>query len=238
MVGTLRHRGAWGADRHRLFSIRYRRGSPADRSGEPDAESPAGADLDPDPRRSVHRQYSPGALFLFARMRTPPDMSQTVYVVAKQWMWKAQHAGGQREINTLHVPLGRADPLTMTSEDVIHSFYVPAFRVKQDVLPGRYTQLWFTATQIREFRTLLRRILRPRPRQDGRQIVVHAPRGLCALAGRPYRTRQSGRSRVPRCFVPMAAAAATAPNSSGACAGSWRSVRAFGAAGRRQHGHC
>ena len=69
-------------------------------------------------------------------MHTPPANAQTIYVVAKQWMWKIQHPGGQREINTLHVPLGQPVRLTMTSQDVIHSFYVPAFRVKQDVLPG------------------------------------------------------------------------------------------------------
>jgi cytochrome c oxidase subunit 2 len=67
-------------------------------------------------------------------------------VVGKQWMWKLQHQEGQREINELHVPLGRPVRLTMTSEDVIHSFYIPAFRVKSDVLPGRYTSLWFEPT--------------------------------------------------------------------------------------------
>lgn len=88
---------------------------------------------------------------LWAKLRTPPSGSMPVYVVAKQWMWKVQHANGAREIDALHVPVGRSVRLVMTSEDVIHSFYVPAFRVKQDVLPGRYTQLWFTATQTGEF---------------------------------------------------------------------------------------
>jgi len=71
-----------------------------------------------------------------------------MYVVAKQWMWKVQHANGRREIDTLHVPLGVPVRLIMTSQDVIHSFYVPDFRVKQDVVPGRYTALWFTATRL------------------------------------------------------------------------------------------
>jgi cytochrome c oxidase subunit 2 len=74
-----------------------------------------------------------------------------VYVVAKQWMWKVQHPGGRREINTLHVPRGRAVKLTLTSQDVIHSFYVPAFRVKMDVLPDRYTTAWFQATKTGTF---------------------------------------------------------------------------------------
>src|SRR5689334_14204695 len=84
---------------------------------------------------------------IFFKQRTPPDGAGTVYVVAKQWMWKLQHEEGQREINQLHIPVGKDIKLIMTSQDVIHSFYVPAFRVKQDVLPGRYTTLWFHATK-------------------------------------------------------------------------------------------
>ena len=75
-----------------------------------------------------------------------------VTVVARQWMWKLEHGNGRREINELHVPLGQAVELTMTSQDVIHSFYVPAFRIKQDVVPGRYTTLRFTATKTGEYR--------------------------------------------------------------------------------------
>lgn len=84
---------------------------------------------------------------LFFRIRRAPADPLEVYVVAKQWMWKIQHQQGPREINNLHIPVGVPVKLTMTSEDVIHSFYVPAFRVKQDVLPGRYTTLWFEATK-------------------------------------------------------------------------------------------
>jgi cytochrome c oxidase subunit 2 len=87
-----------------------------------------------------------GALVYF-KERTPPADATEVYVVAKQWMWKLEHAEGQREINELHVPVGRDVKLIMTSQDVIHSFYIPAFRVKQDVLPGRYTVEWFRATK-------------------------------------------------------------------------------------------
>jgi cytochrome c oxidase subunit 2 len=82
---------------------------------------------------------------VFFRERRPPDNALPIYVVAKQWMWKLQHPEGQREINELHIPVGRPVKLTMTSEDVIHSFFVPAFRTKQDVVPGRYTTTWFTA---------------------------------------------------------------------------------------------
>jgi cytochrome c oxidase subunit II len=84
---------------------------------------------------------------IFFKERTPPPSTLDIYVVAKQWMWKTEHMGGQHEINALHVPTGRDVKLIMTSQDVIHSFYVPAFRIKQDVLPGRYTTLWFRATR-------------------------------------------------------------------------------------------
>jgi cytochrome c oxidase subunit 2 len=87
-----------------------------------------------------------GALIYF-KERTPPTDATEVYVVAKQWMWKIEHMEGQREINELHVPTGQNVKLIMTSQDVIHSFFIPAFRIKQDVLPGRYTTLWFKATK-------------------------------------------------------------------------------------------
>jgi cytochrome c oxidase subunit II len=75
----------------------------------------------------------------------PPKNAMDVFVVGKQWMWKLQHPEGVREINQLHVPVGRDVRLTMISQDVIHSFYIPSFRIKQDVLPGRYSTIWFHA---------------------------------------------------------------------------------------------
>src|SRR5579884_724779 len=87
-----------------------------------------------------------GAVVYFEAYRAPDD-AEVVYVVGKQWMWKFQHPEGQREINELHVPIGRPVKLLMTSEDVIHSFFVPEFRVHMDVLPGRYTSVWFHATR-------------------------------------------------------------------------------------------
>jgi cytochrome c oxidase subunit 2 len=85
---------------------------------------------------------------LFVTLKRPPDDAMQVNVVGKQWMWKVQHLEGRREINELHVPIGRPVKLTLTSEDVIHSFYVPAFRIKQDAVPGRYNTAWFEATKI------------------------------------------------------------------------------------------
>jgi cytochrome c oxidase subunit II len=86
-----------------------------------------------------------GAIIFYEQYRIPAD-GMDVYVVGKQWMWKVQHATGQREINELHVPVNRNVKLTMTTEDVLHDFYIPAFRTKADVVPGRYTYLWFNAT--------------------------------------------------------------------------------------------
>jgi cytochrome c oxidase subunit 2 len=87
-----------------------------------------------------------GARLYFEQVKAPENAIE-VYVVGKQWMWKLQHATGQREINELHVPVNRKIKLIMTTEDVIHDFFVPAFRTKADVIPGRYTTLWFEATK-------------------------------------------------------------------------------------------
>ncbi|GAA4334347.1 cytochrome c oxidase subunit II [Pigmentiphaga soli] len=128
------------------FCIRYRRGSRASRQGA---------------RRHANGlewawTIAPMTVFLglfawgaydYARLTRPPADAVPVLAVAKQWVWTLQHADGRREINELHVPLGRPVRLLMTSQDVIHSFFVPAFRIKQDVLPGRYTSLWFTPTR-------------------------------------------------------------------------------------------
>jgi cytochrome c oxidase subunit 2 len=87
-----------------------------------------------------------GAKIYFNQYR-PPKNAIDVYVVGKQWMWKFQHATGQREINELHIPVGRKIRLIMATEDVIHDVFVPAFRIKADVVPGRYTTEWFEATK-------------------------------------------------------------------------------------------
>ena len=88
-----------------------------------------------------------GALLYF-RIYDPPTNAMNIYVVGKQWMWKAEHPGGQHEINALHVPTGQPVQLTMISQDVFHSFSIPDFRVKREVIPGRYSTVWFQATQV------------------------------------------------------------------------------------------
>src|ERR1700692_1045422 len=87
-----------------------------------------------------------GAQIFFANASPPAD-AMDVYAVGKQWMWKVQYPEGPREINELHVPVGRPVKITLASEDVIHSFFIPAFRVKHDVVPGHYDDIWFTATK-------------------------------------------------------------------------------------------
>lgn len=88
---------------------------------------------------------------LYMRHSKVPDNPIEMYITGKQWMWKGQHPNGTREINDLHVPVGRPIRLTMTSEDVIHSYYIPAMRVKRDVVPGRYSQMWFEPTKVGEY---------------------------------------------------------------------------------------
>lgn len=88
---------------------------------------------------------------IFFTIMTPPEDAIEMYATGKQWMWKIQHRKGKREINELHVPVGQAIRLKMTSEDVIHSFFVPAFRTKMDVLPGRYTTTWFRPTKVGKY---------------------------------------------------------------------------------------
>src|SRR5271168_2879234 len=86
-----------------------------------------------------------GALLYF-RIYDPPTNAMNIYIVGKQWMWKAEHPGGQQEIDSLHIPINRQVQLTMISMDVFHSFSIPAFRVKREVIPGRYSTVWFEAT--------------------------------------------------------------------------------------------
>jgi cytochrome c oxidase subunit II len=87
-----------------------------------------------------------GAVIFYNQTRMPEDAME-IFIVGKQWMWKAQHSTGQREINELHIPVNRNIKLTMTTEDVLHDFYIPAFRTKADVVPGRYSHIWFNATK-------------------------------------------------------------------------------------------
>ena len=97
---------------------------------------------------------------VFFHLTRAPKGAMEIYVVGKQWMWKAQHMDGAREINELHVPIGRPVKLIMGSEDVIHSFFIPDFRVKADVVPGRYNTMWFTASKPGKYHIFCTQVLR------------------------------------------------------------------------------
>jgi len=126
-----------------------------------------------------------GAVIYFQE-RTPPADATEVYVVAKQWMWKIEHMEGQREINELHVPTGRNVKLIMTSQDVIHSFFIPAFRIKQDVLPGRYTTEWFKATKPGRYHLFCAEYCGTMHSGMGGDIVVMEPQDYAVwMAGGP-----------------------------------------------------
>jgi len=127
------------------FGVRYRRGSKATRANPPASNllEIAWAVV---PLILTMVMFGWGAA-VYYDMRTPPSNTMEINVVGKQWMWKVQHPEGTTEINTLHVPVGQPVKLRMISEDVIHSFYIPVFRVKQDVLPGYYTTMWFKPTK-------------------------------------------------------------------------------------------
>ncbi|MBN1218251.1 MAG: cytochrome c oxidase subunit II [Anaerolineae bacterium] len=128
------------------FAVRYRQGSRADRSNRVHESN----------KMEFAWTFIPFVLAMvifgwsavvYYNYATPPADALEIYVIGKQWMWQSQHPSGKIEINALHVPVNQPVKLIMTSQDVIHSFYVPAFRIKQDVLPGRYTTLWFEATK-------------------------------------------------------------------------------------------
>ncbi|HUL75035.1 MAG TPA: cytochrome c oxidase subunit II [Vicinamibacterales bacterium] len=121
---------------------------------------------------------------LFYRLSRPPSDSMEISVVGKQWMWKIQHPEGVREINELHVPAGRNVRITLGSEDVIHDFAIPAFRVKMDAVPGKFTTLWFNATQIGTYHIYCAQYCGTRHSGMIGQVVVMAPQDYEAwLAG-------------------------------------------------------
>jgi cytochrome c oxidase subunit 2 len=183
-----------------FFALRYRKGSSARRAARSDAEH----------LRRAHRWIeitwitiplliflaigAGGAWLYFDHYAAPAD-AMPIYVVGRQWMWKIEHANGKREIDELHVPRGRPVRLIMTSQDVIHSFFLPAFRIKQDVLPGRYTELWFEAKEAGESRLfcaefcgtahahMIGRIVAMEPAQFAAWLELGAPRASMAERG-------------------------------------------------------
>lgn len=161
------------------FCIRYRRGSTVSRAGLA--------------QRGWHLEigWTSATLAAFLVLfvwgvsiylwlyQTPPGDLQ-IYVVGKQWMWKFEHPGGQREIDALHVPVNKTIRLVLASQDVVHSFFVPAFRVKHDVVPGTYETVWFKATQIGSYRLECSEFCGTQHAHMGGQIVVMEPADYAA----------------------------------------------------------
>jgi cytochrome c oxidase subunit 2 len=158
-----------------VFCVRYRAGSPADRSAVPAQKK----------WLELGWTFTPLAIFLgifvwaavvyaaFYGGRAGDAM--TVFVVGKQWMWKVEHANGKREIDELHLPLGQPVRVVLSTEDVIHSFYVPAFRIKQDAVPGRYTSIRFTPTREGEYWLHCAEYCGTDHARMGGRVVVMAP---------------------------------------------------------------
>ena len=113
---------------------------------------------------------------LFLDLHDVPAQAEPIYVVAKQWMWKVQHPGGQHEINELHIPVNQIVRLIMSSQDVIHSFFIPAFRIKQDVLPGTSEEIWFNARKPGVFHLFCAEYCgTDHSRMTGRVVVMQRP---------------------------------------------------------------
>ncbi len=156
------------------FSVRYRRGSEADRSGRRKGNWKLEFSWALIPLGLVLVFYVWAAKAYFDYDSAPPG-AEEIAVVAKQWMWKFQHPGGQREINELHVPAGRPIRLDMTSQDVIHSLFLPALRIKRDVLPGRTTVEWFEAEKPGVYHLLCTEFCGTSHSEMGGRIVVLEP---------------------------------------------------------------
>ena len=132
-----------------------------------------------------------------------------IYVVGKQWMWKVQHMDGQREINELHVPVGRPVKLIMGSEDVLHSYFIPDFRVKADVVPGRYNVMWFTATKPGTYHLFCAEYCGTKHSGMIGTVIAMEPADVPGLARRRRRRRVSGRRRREAVHRPRRATPAT-----------------------------
>jgi cytochrome c oxidase subunit 2 len=157
-----------------VFAFRYRRGRAADREHLINESLPIELSWSLVPFVVVIGFFAYAA-WLFFGLHRPPADALTIDVVAKQWMWKFQHPEGQREINDLHVPAGQPVKLVMTSQDVIHDLYLPELRIKQDVLPGRYTNLWFEADRPGVYRLLCSQFCGLDHAAMGGRFVVLAP---------------------------------------------------------------
>jgi len=168
-----------------FLAVRYRRRSEADRPAEIHGSLVLELTWTIIPLLLMSVMFVWGAKVYF-QLNRPPDDAMTVSVVGKRWMWKIQQPTGQREINELHVPIGRAVKLVITSEDTIHSFFVPAFRIKKDAVPGRYNLAWFRATKVGTYHLFCAEYCgTEHARMTGRVVVMEPDAYQTWLAGGP-----------------------------------------------------
>ena len=156
------------------FAIKYRRGSAADRAETSTHFFAIEALWIAGPFVIVMVMFFWGAQLYFKQSRAPAGAME-ITVVGRQWMWKIQHPEGRSEINDLHVPLGHPIKIRLISADVIHSLYIPAFRVKQDVLPGRYTTLWFQPSKLGKYHLFCAEYCGAKHSQMGGYVYVMEP---------------------------------------------------------------
>ncbi|HWD41366.1 MAG TPA: cytochrome c oxidase subunit II, partial [Fimbriimonas sp.] len=154
-----------------FFAIRYRAGTKADRS------RPVYEDMRLEIGWTVIPLFLALIMFyfgakLYVEEKSPPANAEDIFVVGKQWMWHMEHRNGVRENNILHIPVDKPVKLTMISQDVIHAFYVPAFRVQWMVIPGRYTSIWFTPTQVGEYHLFCNMYCGTQHSEMGGKVVV------------------------------------------------------------------
>lgn len=196
-----------------VLCIRYRRGTRVDRTAPPTHSNLLEATW------IVPPLFISAVMFVwsadvFFEVSTPPGDAQTIYVVGNQWMWKTQHPEGKREINELHLPLGRPIVLKMISQDVIHSFFIPAFRVKQDVLPGRYTMLSFQPSKTGKFNLFCAEYCGTEHSRMGGHVYVMEPAEYDAWLAEGQSTTESMAQEGRRLFVENHCSGCHGPDSS------------------------
>lgn len=178
-----------------FFIIKYRDGKPAQRSRFRGATIAYELTWTMLPMFIFTGVFAWGAV-VYHEQQIVPSADIELYVTGKQWMWKIQHPNGRREIDEMHVPIGKTVKLTLASEDVIHSFYLPAFRIKQDVVPGRLTTEWFKATKLGEYHIFCAEYCgKDHSRMRGRVVVMEPSeydRWLTTGAEQPTLARSGG----------------------------------------------
>ncbi|TPL48698.1 cytochrome c oxidase subunit II [Mesorhizobium sp. B2-4-4] len=165
-----------------FYAVKYRAGSKVERTGERARSTPLEVTWTVASLLIAFTIFGWGAV-LFLRREHPPLDALEIAGLGKQWMWEFRHPGGQREINELHVPVGKAVIVSLASQDVIHSFFVPAFRVKQDAVPGRTTHVWFIASEPGRYHLFCAQYCGTQHSEMGGWVTVMPPQEYAAWLG-------------------------------------------------------